>query len=118
MSLITEYRATEEAIKELQERLEKLNGNEKLQQEIEFEKKLRSLMAEYGRSLRDIIAILDPGYRQAALPGKAPRAARAVKVYRHPETGVLVETKGGNQKTLKEWKQQHGADVVETWRTQ
>nr|BAJ06424.1 transcriptional regulator protein [Pseudomonas putida] len=37
MSLITEYRATEEAIKELQDRLEKLSGNEALLKEMEFE---------------------------------------------------------------------------------
>lgn len=119
MSLITEYRATEEAIKELQERLEKLSGNEALLKEMEFEKKLRALMSEYGKSLRDMIAILDPDYRKQIphQPGK-PRAQRAVKIYRNPNTGELVETKGGNHKTLKEWKQGHGADVVETWRTQ
>nr|WP_290467264.1 histone-like nucleoid-structuring protein, MvaT/MvaU family [Pseudomonas fluorescens] len=119
MSLITEYRATEEAIKELQDRLEKLSGNEALLKEMEFEKKLRALMSEYGKSLRDIIAILDPDYRKQIThqPGK-PRAQRVVKVYRNPNTGELVETKGGNHKTLKEWKQEHGAAVVETWRTQ
>ena len=119
MSLITEYQATEEAIKELQERLEKLSGNEALLKEMEFEKKLRALMSEYGKNLRDMIAILDPDYRKQIPhhPGK-PRAPRAVKIYRNPNTGDLVQTKGGNHKTLKEWKKEHGADVVETWRTQ
>jgi hypothetical protein len=28
---------------------------------------------------------------------------------------LLVETKGGNHKTLKEWKTNHGADEVESW---
>jgi hypothetical protein len=27
----------------------------------------------------------------------------------------VVETKGGNHKTLKEWKTKHGADEVESW---
>ena len=60
MSLINEYRATEEAIKELQERLKNLSQDDKLKKELEFEGKLRSLMAEYQKSLRDITALLDP----------------------------------------------------------
>ncbi len=60
MSLINEYRATEEAIKELQARLKNLSQDDKLQAELEFEGKLRTLMGEYSKSLRDIIALLDP----------------------------------------------------------
>lgn len=44
MSLINEYRATEEAIKELQARLKNLSQDDKLQTELEFEGKLRTLM--------------------------------------------------------------------------
>ncbi|WP_416235712.1 hypothetical protein [Pseudomonas aeruginosa] len=39
MSLINEYRATEEAIKELQERLKSLEQDDKLKKELEFEEK-------------------------------------------------------------------------------
>jgi len=73
MSLINEYRATEEAIKELQERLKSLSADDKLKKELEFEGKLRELMGEYQKSLRDIIALLDPDARNS----KAPRAASA-----------------------------------------
>jgi hypothetical protein len=69
MSLINEYRATEEAIKELQARLKNLSQDDKLQTELEFEGKLRTLMGEYSKSLRDIIALLDP----EAKASKAPR---------------------------------------------
>ena len=74
MSLINEYRATEEAIKELQERLKNLSQDDKLKKELEFEGKLRSLMAEYQKSLRDITALLDP---ESAKAGKVARAARS-----------------------------------------
>ncbi|MCQ4271872.1 histone-like nucleoid-structuring protein MvaT [Pseudomonas kuykendallii] len=122
MSLINEYRATEEAIKELQERLKNLSQDDKLQKELEFEGKLRALMGEYSKSLRDIVALLDPDARQS----KAPRAskatgtgttkrARKVKQYKNPNTGEVIETKGGNHKTLKEWKAKWGSDVVEGW---
>ena len=122
MSLINEYRATEEAIKELQARLKNLSEDDKLQTELEFEGKLRTLMGEYQKSLRDIIALLDP----EAKFNKAPRGGAAVKVtgtkrarkvkqYKNPHNGEIIETKGGNHKTLKEWKAKWGGDVVESW---
>lgn len=118
MSLINEYRSTELAIKELQERLASLQNNESMKKELEFDEKLRALMGEYGKSPRDIITILDPhAYsrttQQPVQSGK--RRERKVKCYKNPYTGEVVETKGGNQKTLKEWKVEHGPDVVESW---
>ena len=121
MSLINEYRATEEAIKELQSRLQQLSENDSLKEEMEFEQKLRELMGEYSKSLRDIIAILDPessrGNRaKAATTGETKaRRARVEKVYTNPHNGEKVYTKGGNHKVLKQWKEEYGADVVESW---
>ncbi|HCL4185724.1 TPA: DNA binding protein, partial [Pseudomonas aeruginosa] len=43
------------------------------------------------------------------------RKARAVKVYKNPNSGEIVETKGGNHKVLKAWKAEFGNDVVESW---
>lgn len=92
-----------------------------LQAEIEFEAKLRSLLATYGFSLRDVINLLDPqsGRRTANISAtaaeKAPRRERKVKKYKNPHNGELIETKGGNHRRLKEWKKEHGADVVESW---
>jgi hypothetical protein len=40
---------------------------------------------------------------------------RQVKIYKNPHTGEVVETKGGNHKTLKEWKAEHGSATVESW---
>lgn len=121
MSLINEYRATEEAIKELQERLKSLSQDNKLKEELEFEKKLRALMGEYQKSLRDIIALLDPESRlNKARPLARPAASkrtRKVKQYKNPHTGEIIETKGGNHKVLKEWKAQWGAETVESWAT-
>ena len=121
MSLINEYRATEEAIKELQERLKNLSQDDKLKKELEFEGKLRTLMGEYQKSLRDIIALLDPEAKtskvtRAAKPAGSKRA-RKVKQYKNPNSGEVIETKGGNHKTLKEWKAKWGAETVESWAT-
>ncbi len=85
---------------------------------MEFEDKLRALMAEYGVNLRSLISMLDPQpSTSAALPAgrTGARKERKLKVYKHPESGEVVETKGGNNKVLKAWKAEHGSDVVEGW---
>lgn len=121
MSLINEYRATEEAIKELQDRLKNMSQDDKLKKELEFEGKLRALMGEYQKSLRDIIAMLDPDTKSIK-PTRAGKTTgtkrpRKVKQYKNPNTGEVIETKGGNHKTLKEWKAKWGSDEVEGWAT-
>jgi hypothetical protein len=121
MSLINEYRATEEAIKELQDRLKNMSQDDKLKKELEFEGKLRALMGEYQKSLRDIIAMLDPDLKGSKVTRTTKitgtKRARKVKQYKNPHTGEVIETKGGNHKTLKEWKAKWGGDVVESWAT-
>ncbi len=83
---------------------------------MEFETKLRTLLNEYGYGLRQVVLILDPqAVASASNPPKALRKARAVKVYKNPHSGEIVETKGGNQRTLKAWKNEYGVDVVESW---
>ena len=74
MSKAAEYRALERQIAEQLQALEALKGSSALQSELEFEDKLRKLLAEYGYSLRNIIAILDP---QAS---KAPGLTASGKV--------------------------------------
>ena len=94
-----------------------IQNDDGLKREIEFETKLRDLLAEYGFSLRNIIDLLDPAASRRSAPAaeKATRKPRQVKVYTNPHTGERVETKGGNHKTLKEWKAEHGAETVESW---
>jgi hypothetical protein len=98
--------------------LESLKNDAGLKKEIEFEEKLQGLMKTYGKGLKDIIAILDPnpaksGLQTAAAP--KTRRARVVKVYQNPHTGELIETKGGNHRGLKAWKEQYGASTVDSW---
>ncbi|MBI6883042.1 histone-like nucleoid-structuring protein, MvaT/MvaU family [Pseudomonas putida] len=58
---------------------------------------------------------LAKGMPAKAEAGVRTRRARVVKVYENPHNGELVETKGGNHKTLKAWKEQYGAQTVEGW---
>jgi len=119
MSRLAEFRKLEQNLAAQLAELEALKGSAELQKEIQFENKLRELLATYGFSLREIINILDPGAAlrvpSVAAPLKASRKARDVKVYRNPNNGEIIETKGGNHKLLKQWKAEFGADVVESW---
>lgn len=114
---ISRFHNTKKAIQELQQQLEALSSDPELKKEMEFEENLRALMSKYNKSLRDINAILDP---QAAATTAAPRATttrrvRRTKRYTNPHTGGVIETRGGNHKELKEWKQKWGNDTVESW---
>ena len=121
MSRLAEFRALEQQLAAQLAELETLKNDDGLKREIEFETKLRDLLGEYGYSLRNIIAILDPHSSNrrspAAAETKGTRKARAVKVYKNPHSDEVVETKGGNHKVLKEWKAEYGSDTVESWLT-
>jgi hypothetical protein len=117
MSKLAEFRQLEQHLAEQLKALEALKGDAGLQKEIEFETKLRTLLGEYDKSLSDAVSILDPKTltKTAPISQKPARRARAVKVYNNPHNGEVVETKGGNHKTLKQWKGEYGSDVVESW---
>jgi len=121
MSKLAEYRQLEKHLAEQLEALEALKGDAGLKKEIEFETKLRDLLAKYGFSLKDVVNLLEPksvrwGSGAAAdAPKAGTRRAREVKIYEHPKTGERVETKGGNHKILKQWKSEHGSATVESW---
>ncbi|VVQ23833.1 histone-like nucleoid-structuring protein, MvaT/MvaU family [Pseudomonas fluorescens] len=120
MSKLAEFRQLEKHLAEQLQALEALKGDAGLKKEIEFETKLRALLAEYGYSLLNVINLLDPkpGRRApVAEPQASTRKPREMKVYKNPETGEVVETKGGNHKILKEWKAKYGSDTVESWLT-
>ncbi|MCO5784957.1 H-NS histone [Pseudomonas sp. G11-1] len=121
MSMLHEYRQIEDTIRDLTARLNSLSNDEKLKKELEFEKKLQDLMKQYDKESADVVALLNPQSKPAASKtAKAPavaKRARKVKQYKNPNTGETIETKGGNHKTLKAWKEQYGAEKVESWAT-
>jgi len=97
-----------------------LGERQLIKREMDFETKLRALLGEYGYSLKDVISLLEPqaGRRAAAAQlQSSTRKPREVKVYKNPESGEVVQTKGGNHKVLKEWKAKYGSEKVESWLT-
>ncbi|MGM0987791.1 MAG: histone-like nucleoid-structuring protein, MvaT/MvaU family [Pseudomonadota bacterium] len=115
-SLLTTYAQQEQQLKQLAEQLEKMKGDPRLQAELEFKEKLEALMKEYGKSAADVIALLNPKpASSSAAASTGVRRKRKLKIYKNPNTGEVVETRGGNQKTLKAWKDEFGDETVESW---
>ncbi|NAW34515.1 histone-like nucleoid-structuring protein, MvaT/MvaU family [Halomonas alimentaria] len=118
MSLLNTYMQKEQQLKQLQEELDNLKNDERLKAELDFKNHLETLMREFDKSASDVIKLLDPTpttNKSSSSTKTTGRAKRKLKIYKNPNTGEVVETRGGNQKTLKAWKEQHGADTVESW---
>ncbi|EPC03454.1 H-NS histone [Litchfieldella anticariensis FP35 = DSM 16096] len=120
MSLLSEYLQQEQQLKELNEKLEQLQNDPRLKAELEFKEKLEALMKEFNKNAADVIELLDPKSAGKAARVSAPSTAggrrkRKLKIYKNPNTGEVVETRGGNQKTLKAWKDEYGNETVESW---
>ncbi|WP_462379165.1 histone-like nucleoid-structuring protein, MvaT/MvaU family [Pseudomonas sp. Marseille-QA0892] len=119
MTELTKYRELERQLAEQLQALEEMKRSDSLKKELEFEEKLKGLMSSYDMQLWDIISILDPDASKFEQPPannvRKTRAPRAVKRYVHPDSGEVIETKGGNHKLLKQWKAEHGSEAVEGW---
>ncbi|AOE88108.1 histone-like nucleoid-structuring protein, MvaT/MvaU family [Pseudomonas sp. TCU-HL1] len=116
MSKLAEFKALEAQLAEQLKQLDAMKSDVGLKREIEFESKLRALMAEYDIGLRGIIALLDPQVsvrKESHAAGQ--RRARQIKTYKNPHTGEAIQTKGGNHRVLKAWKAEFGAQTVESW---
>jgi hypothetical protein len=119
MLRIAEYRKLEAELEWQRAELEWRQNDPELQKDLEFEAKLKALLLDYKMGLADVISILEPGYA----PGEEGRVSlekrsgrpREVKIYRNPLTGETVESKGGNNKLLGEWKARFGREEVESW---
>ncbi|MBE0464183.1 MAG: histone-like nucleoid-structuring protein, MvaT/MvaU family [Halomonadaceae bacterium] len=119
MSLLNEYIQKEQQLKQLQEDLQRLEGDQRLKSELEFKAKLEALMNEFGKRPADVIALLDPANDQrgtkASAGNNANRRKRRLKIYKNPKTGEVIETRGGNHKGLRSWKDEYGDEAVESW---
>ena len=80
MSKLAEFKALEPQLAEQLKQLDAMKNDDGLQKEIEFEQKLRGLLAEYGFSLREVRLILDPQAKpETKADGRGQRRERAVQ---------------------------------------
>lgn len=115
MSILSSYIQKEAQLKKLQEELSSLKDNPDFQQDLRFKESLETLMKEYDVSKSHVLKIVAPDiYNEESKPKKA-RKPRKLKVYTNPQTGEVVETRGGNHKVLRAWKIEYGKSEVESW---
>lgn len=116
MSRIAEYAKKEQLLKQLQEELLKLEQDDELKNELEFKDQLEMLMTEYGKSSKEVIQIIAPErFFSENNQKKTTRKPRKLKVYKNPHTGEVIETRGGNHKGLRAFKDEYGSEEVESW---
>lgn len=115
MSVMQAYLEAKRQQQEANERLAKLEANTALVQLLEFQQKLQSLMEEYNQKPQDVASILGINTASKATVSEHRRAERALRVYINPHTGARVETKGGNHKILKVWREEFGRGAVDSW---
>ena len=118
MSILNTYIQKEQQLKQLQDELDRLKNDERLKTELDFKNHLEDLMREFDKSAAEVIKLLDPTQESSHGSSTAKgsgRAKRKLKIYKNPNTGETVETRGGNQKTLKAWKDEYGSETVESW---
>ena len=123
MGILVEYSEKKRQLEELQAELKKLENSEDLKKELEFKSQLEKLLDKYSKTAVDAVKVLseiDPsiatgGLKRTPKPATTGRT-RALMVYKNPHTGEVVKTRGGNTKTLKEWREKYGADKVDSWK--
>lgn len=118
--LVTQHRAIEAQIKQLQTELAAIESHPEYENEKEFAVFLEDLMNEHGKTLSDIVEILEPGFFSVAKESKStrgpvPGTPRKRLKYKNPHTGECVETAGGNNRVLKEWKKQYPSQNLKEW---
>lgn len=122
MSIVKEFRETEEMLKQLEERALEIKTSHDYKMEKELEEMVRALMTEYNKSLRDIIALVEPDLMKKIIKleaggnqTKRKNKPRSIRRYTNPHTGDVVETKGGNHKVLREWREKWGREAIDSW---
>ena len=123
MGKISSYYEKQKAVKQLQEELQKMEEDKELRKELDFKEELNKLMEKYGKSGKDMLEVLsalDPAVKSKLDQGGGAssndgRKKRPLKTYRNPHTGEVVQTRGGNHKTLNAWRKQYGKEEVARW---
>lgn len=140
--ILSEYQQARAAAEAAIARLDALQADPKLKKYQDFEKKLRSLMADFGMSLVDINILIDPTYKPAKVKAEAattkptkaarnknksnglspndpdrkrPYRKRTTKTYTNPHDGTKIHYIGGVHKELNEWREKWGKEVVDSW---
>jgi hypothetical protein len=110
----------EKQMAQLEKELKSIENSAAFRKENAVKKALANLMKKHGCSKADLIALLQSSTtaakrgRPAAKPAGS-RKPRKLKVFKNPNTGETVETRGGNHKVLKAWKAEYNLTNIDDW---
>ena len=119
MKVTTKKAAIEKQLAQLEKELKSIEYSAAFKKENAVKRALTSLMKKHGCSKNDLIALLQGDESEPVQRGKKPasttRKPRKLKVFKNPETGETVETRGGNHRVLKAWKTQYNLESIDKW---
>ena len=119
MKVISKKAAIEKKLAQLEKQLKSIENSAAFKKENAVKHALASLMKKHGCSKNDLITLLQSDESEPVRRGKkraaTARKPRKLKVFKNPETGETVETRGGNHKVLKAWKAQYNLESIDDW---
>ena len=119
MKVTTKKAAIEKQMARLEKELKSIENSAAFKKENAVKSALASLMKKHSCTKNDLITLLKGDESAPVKRGKKPavttRKPRKLKVFKNPETGEMVETRGGNHKVLKAWKAQYNLENIEDW---
>ena len=111
--------ALEKQLAQIEKELKSIERSAAFRKENAINRALNNLMKKHGCSKSDLISILQddakvPTKRGATSTAKT-RKPRKLKIFKNPNTGETVETRGGNHKILKAWKSEYKLANIDEW---
>ena len=119
MQSITKKVQMEAALAKLKKEIENLEKSESYKNEQSLIRNVERLLHKFGKTKAELIAYLSHGKTTKVTTKKAEstntRKRRKLKIYQNPLTNETIETRGGNHKILKAWKDQYPTQNIEEW---
>ena len=119
MRVTTKKAAIEKKMAQLEKELKSIESSVAFKKENTVKRALTNLMKKHGYSKSDLIALLQSDgsvpVKSRKKPAAKTRKPRKLNVFKNPETGETVETRGGNHKVLKSWKVQYNLESIDDW---
>ena len=117
MRSITKKVQMEAALAKLKKEIENLEKSKSYKNEQSLIRGVEKLLNKFGKTKAELIAFLSDGKTSTTEKPKSqnPRKQRKLKIYKNPLTDETIETRGGNHKILKAWKNQYPTQNIEDW---
>jgi len=119
MKVSTKKAAIEKQMAQLERELKSIENSAAFKKERTIMRGLTNLMKKHACSKSDLVALLQADeskpVKRGEKPSAKPRKRRKLKVFKNPETGETIETRGGNHKVLKIWKNRYNLADIDEW---